>query len=292
MNLIEKVESGILSPDWDLYTKARYLYLKSCEYFTYDYRYYYGDIHLTRELLNKEIDLENVTDNKVICGSWSTQVYLPLLEFIGIHGRLIGTDTGHQYVKFLINDREIIADACGISDLARVKFHNNTRGFYPNYKYYDYEKIPKMDQNIGYLDTEYFSTKLDKKILTLEEEFQNNDNPQDSCYQDEFLIFKLYEIKEMLESFSELKEFADCQFFIDYLSEKILTDSDKDKIYKFDLYNPYLSDWEFKRLYQINLTDDILYFLLEKIDNSYMFYEIGESTAKTYQLNNRYCRIK
>lgn len=292
MNLIEKVESAILSPDWDLYTKARYLYLKSCEYFTYDYRYYYGDINLTRELLNKEIDLENITDNKVICGSWSNQVYLPLLELIGIHGKLAGTYTGHQYVKFLIDDMEIIADACGISDLTRVKFHNNTRGFYPNYKYYNDKLISKMDQQIGYLDTEYFTTKLDKKILTLEEEFQNNGNPQDSCYQDEFLIFKLYEIKEMLESFSELKEFADCQFFIDYLSEKMLTDSDKDKIHKFDLYNPYLPDWDFRRLYQINLSDDTLYFLLEKIENSYMFYEIGENTAKNYQLNNRYCRIK
>lgn len=292
MNLIEKVESAISNPDWDLYTKARYLYLKSCEYFTYDYRYYYGDINLTRELLNKEIDLENITDNKVICGSWANQVYIPLLELIGINGEIVGTYTGHQYVKFLIDGKEVLADACGVSDLAHVKFHNNTRGFYPNHKHYDYDQIPKIDQNIGYLDTEYFITRLNKRISTLEEQFQNNGNPQDLFYQDEFLISKLYEIKEMLESFSNLKEFTDCQFFIDYVLGKMLTNFEKDKIYKFDLYNPYLPDWDFKRLYQVDLTNDILYFLLEKIENGYMFYEIGENTAKTYKLNSRYCQIK
>ena len=292
MNFIEKVQLGISNPEWDLYTKARYLYLKSCEYFTYDYRYYYGDISLTRELFNKKIDLENVTDNKVICGSWANQVYLPLLELIGIEGKLLGTYTGHQYISFLINDMEIKADACGILDLARVKFGNSTAGFYPNYKYYDYEVIPNMDRKIGYLHDEYFRDTFNERMKTLEEEFQNTMNPSSITYDDEYLIFKIYTIKELLEEYSKLKEFSDCQFFINYLSEKMFDDYDKSKLTKYDLYNPNLPDWNFSRLYQFNLSDDILYFILTNTGKHYDFYEVTENDAKIYKLNNRYKAIK
>ena len=292
MNIIEKVQSGISNPEWDLYTKARYLYLKSCEYFTYDYRYYYSDISLTRELFNKKIDLENVTDNKVICGCWANQIYLPLLKLIGIDGKLMGTETGHQYIIFSINDMQIKADACGISDLARVKFDNSTAGFYPNYKYYDYEVIPNMDRKIGYLKDEYFRTAFDRRMKALEEEFQNTMNPSSTTYDDEYLMFKTYTIKELLEEYPKLKEFSDCQFFINYLSEKMFNDYDKSKITKYDLYNPNLPDWNFSRLFQFNLSNGILYFILTNIGSEYNFYEITERDASCYKTINHLKKIK
>lgn len=282
MNIIKQLGKDIDNNEWDLYTKARYLYLKSCEFFTYDYRYYYGDVNLTRELFNKQIDLENVTDNRVICGTWATQVYLPLLELIGIKGKLVGVDGGHQYVKFLIDDREIRADACGISDLARVKFKNSTAGFCPNCKHYDCGKILEMDKKIGYIDNEYSSSFIEQEIKILEEEFYNTVDSPILPYNDEFLIFKLYKIKDMLESFPKLKEFGDCQFFIDYLRSKMLDNYEATKVNKTCLYNPDLPNWNFINLYSVNLNTYSLYFILANNENGYSFYEIMEDEAINY----------
>ena len=129
-------------------------------------------------------------------------------------------------------------------------------------------------------------------MKTLEEEFQNTMNPSSITYDDEYLIFKIYTIKELLEEYSKLKEFSDCQFFINYLSEKMFDDYDKSKLTKYDLYNPNLPDWNFSRLYQFNLSDDILYFILTNTGKHYDFYEVTENDAKIYKLNNRYKAIK
>ena len=285
MNIIEKVQSGISNPEWDLYTKARYLYLKSCQYFTYDHRYYYGDIVLVRDLFNKKIDLENVIDNKVICGTWATQVYLPLLELIGVKGELIGNDTSHQFVEFIIEDRKIKADACGNSDLARVKFGNSTSSFYHNSKYLDHEEILNVDKKIGYFDTIYSGKVIQEAVSNLEEEFQDSINPSVLSYNDEYLIFKFYKIKEMLEEYPQLKQFSDCQFFISYLGNKIFDSYDESKISRIDLYDPGISDWNFSRLYQVQLTRNMLYFILTNTGCEYTFYKITESDAKNYKSN-------
>lgn len=294
MNIIERVQSDLACNDWDLYTKARYLYLKSCEYFTYDHRYYYSsdDIVLSRELFSKKINLEKVHDNRVICSTWATQVYIPLLDLIGVDGKLFGAETGHQYVKFLIDGIEMKADACGNSDLARIKFGNSTSGFHPNTQHYDNEKIMMMDREIGYLKDEYFKSFIDREIIGLEDEFKQSIRFSNLSYNDEYLIYKFYKMKEMLETFPKLKDFSDCQHFITYVSNKLCDNYDESKVKRLDLYNPDSSDWNFSRLYQLELSSDIMYFILTNPGNGYHFYQITNNDVENYKASYQKSQIR
>ena len=292
MDLVTMFQDELKDKNWDSYTKARYLYLRSCELFNYDHRYYYADKDLIRDIRNREIDLSNVTDFRVICESWSKQVYLPLLEMIGIEGRISGEGRGHQFVTFSMDDRKIIADACIDSDLSRVKMKFNTYGFYPDFKHYDRNIIQNIDCKVGYIDDNYSNISLLKQVSSLEDDFQNEVNSSVLSYDDDFLIYKLYKIKEMLESWSSLKEFSDCHFCISYLQGKFFNDHDWDMISAIDLYDPDTLDWNFIRLYPVRLTNEFIYFALMNTNDGYMFYEIPEQEAEYYKRNYMQSKVK
>lgn len=291
MNLIKEVESFLDNKDFDLLTKVRYLYLKSCEYFTYDHRYYYADNNLINEIRNTKIDLENIIDNRVICYSWSEQIYLPLLKLIGIEGKLVDNFGGHGYVIFEIDGKKVKADACISSDLSRVKFKSNTTSFYIGSKYFDQDKIQEIDTNIGYLVNEYSNTSIQRQTIDFEEECKKLLNCPLGLYDDKVLVLKLYKIKEILESFPNVKQFSDCLFLISYIYNKLFSRIDEEKISIISLYNSELPDWDFKYLYQLHLTDDIVHFLLNDAGNGYKFNQITEFEAKEYKRNYSMNRI-
>lgn len=291
MNLIKKVESVLDNKDFDLLTKARYLYLKSCEYFTYDHRYYYADNKLINEIINTKIDLENIIDNRVICYSWSEQVYLPLLKLIGIEGELVDNFGGHGHVIFEIDGKKIKADACISSDLARVKFKSSTTGFYIGSKYFGQDKIQEIDTNIGYLINEYSNTSIQRQILDFEEECTKLLNSPLGLYDDEILVSKLYKIKEILESFPNVKQFSDCLFLTSYIYNKLFSRIDEERIGTINLYNSELPDWDFKYLYELNLSDDIVYFILNNTDHGYKLNQITRKEVKEYKKNYSVNRV-
>lgn len=292
MDIVTMLQNELKDKNWDLYTKARYLYLRSCELFNYDHRYYYADKSLISDIRNRQIDLTDVSDFRVVCESWSKQVYLPLLEMIGIKGRIEGEGRGHQFVTFMMGDKKITADACMDSDLSRVKMKFSTYGFHPDFKHYDHSVIKNIDCNVSYIDDDYSNVFLLKQVSSLEEDFQNDVHSSILAYDDDFLIYKLYKIKEMLESWSSLKEFSDCLFCISYLQNKFFDDRDLTMLSTFDLYNPETFDFDFIRLYQVRLINQFIYFSLMNTDDGYMFYEIPEQEAEYYKRNYMQNKIK
>ena len=71
MNLKEEVLRHISShPEWDLFTKARWIYLKTCSIFSYDWKYFYASKETKKEIYQLELDIENIETTDIICSTW------------------------------------------------------------------------------------------------------------------------------------------------------------------------------------------------------------------------------
>ena len=55
MNIIQITEEGLKDKNWNLEEKAKYIYHISCEYFTYDTRYYFANKNLKEELRERKL---------------------------------------------------------------------------------------------------------------------------------------------------------------------------------------------------------------------------------------------
>lgn len=284
MDLISKIHGEVDGKDWDQLTLARYLYLRSCEEFCYDNRFFYADNDFCREIRNRVIDLKNYSDNRIVCESWAGQVYIPLLEEFGIGCKFEGLGRGHQYVSVDLNGKELVADACICSDTARVKMKNSTRGFYSNERFLlSSDKLKEIDINIGYINSEYFIDKLRRNITEASEEdtycygngYTQNDNK---------LISSFYNIKSYLDDLKNIKSFSDSEYVIVYLMDKILPSFLANKVDITLLKDDSVDSWNFKKIYTLRLSKEPIYFLLE--DNNYSdgkkcnFYEVTEHDVK------------
>lgn len=74
MDVLAYLEENLKNKNWSLDEKCRYLYLQSCLLFSYDPRrkwlMYEPNEALTKEIWDRQINLNNVTDFNVICTSW------------------------------------------------------------------------------------------------------------------------------------------------------------------------------------------------------------------------------
>ena len=267
-------------PEWDLWMKARYLYWKSCEYFSYDYRVHYVDSTLKDKIKNRTIDLTNVDHFEVVCSSWSRYVYLPLLQEFGISGELRGNGRGHEFVEFTIDSDPITADACIASDLARVKMKNNTVGYILKTKSID---LSDIDQMISYIQDDYSSVDIEKQQKKFDTDWLSQ-----SSTSDDLLIEKIYAIKEMVEEWPLLSRYADYYYVVEYLMLKFLNSFDEQRVSKQEIYD---DNWNFTTIYTLNLIEQQLYFLLTETDHGCQFYEATEydvsNTIKTYRKKRR-----
>lgn len=284
MNVLKLLKEELKDKDWTLEEKARYIYIRSCQLFSYDERYDYynlyfnGDIRL-HELRNKLIDLENVIDNRVVCTSFSKSVLSILIEeLLSIECKNRGL--GHAFNLFLMGEQEIMADATISSDLTRCKMGLNTHGYRKTSKDFMFEtNLKEIDKKIGYIKDEYENYYIKQKNDNLFLDFVQ-ENPEYT--KDDFLIYKLATIKELFDSYKNLKNYNDCEHCISYLQEKIIG-KDPRRIPSVPLFDlSYDEIWKFVEIFPFRLENEIIYYILEEIDNEYCFYEISESDAKSY----------
>lgn len=108
--------------------KARFLYLKTCELFTFSTQFQNTDAFSFSKLYNKKVDIANLKTTEVNCRMWA-QIYSQLLDRVNIKNKII--DYGHQYVMFYIDNKEWVADATygNYTDFSRVKNNDRTIGF-------------------------------------------------------------------------------------------------------------------------------------------------------------------
>lgn len=95
----------------DKFQIARYIYVRTGELFNYDPLYEILDCNDQEEkfeLINKRVDIHNVTDFNIVCYSWAN-MYKDLLSEFGINAKVIESPF-HSHVIFSINDKKYTAD--------------------------------------------------------------------------------------------------------------------------------------------------------------------------------------
>ena len=158
MNVIQLLDKELINKKWSTEQKARYLYLRSCQIFSYDPRYKFCDLltngnELKREIQNYQFDLENVTNFEITCRSYIKSVYPRLLKELLNIKEVKERGTGHKWCEFNDGKRELKADATSNSDLTRVKMGLSTYGYCTLTKDYNFStQLREIDKSIGYPD--------------------------------------------------------------------------------------------------------------------------------------------
>lgn len=292
MNVLETLSNELKDKNLTTSEKARYLYLRCAEIFTYDPRYrcrlcISDGKALEDELRNRKIDLENVEDFNVVCTSIESKVYSVLLEkLLGITDSNVNLK-GHSNTSFNDTERDLKTDFTITSDLTRVKMKLRTIGYKATKGNYEFENtLRKIDKKIGYLKEAYYDMLFRGRSDNLYKEFLDYNYPEEnSKTSDEFFIYRLYTIKEIFDEYKNFLGFIDANFCIDYLS-LVFLDNDVRKFEKVELFDRTNKDnWLFKNVYKANLGIDNLYFILEQNNKDFSFYEISESEACSCKRN-------
>ena len=158
MNLISTLNEEITYKGLDTFEKIRYIYLRTCEIFSFDSRWYYAGILedelLKNIVLNRPINLENITDYDVICHNYSKSIISVLLKkLVGVETEIIGKSY-HSFVRLTLDDTMWDLDAT-LSDFSRFKMQNLTSGFVPVGRVFDfYGLLEEIDRNLGYVPKE------------------------------------------------------------------------------------------------------------------------------------------
>lgn len=306
MNVLELLTKEIKDKNWTLPQKHRYIYIRSCELFSFDRKYnFYFDLKNGNELLQKTksrvIDLENIEDNCVICTSY-TKIFFkiekellnpnqvicnPMREWneLSFKTEIEINNTGHVWNRFHNGYENINADATNQNDLSRVKMKFSTNGYLPvAYEDCFFEKLKHDDQKISYIENEYNDYKLKKRRIDLVYEFRMSPFMNDSKnYQNDFYLYELKVMKEIFESY-HFTNYQDAEYCISYLFLNFLPTllpMDNIPLYQISSNN----DWGFANIYIIHIEKDIIYLALYEEDKQFYFHEISKEDAINYANN-------
>lgn len=281
MNVIELLANELKNKDWTLEEKQRYIFLRTCQIFSFDPKYnsciYLPDCkNLQQEIRNKKIDLTNVTDFNVVCTSYSTQVINVLLEeLLNIKSSLQGKD--HHYIISSINEKNFRVDGT-LNDIYRVKMNMDTTGYFllPKNDCYK-EELIRIDKKIGYVKDTYgneFIKKKKNEILNLIKDIRSNRD---------FFEFMMNLINDIYKMYNVSGNYSDAKFCIDYLILHLFNYYDQEYIKDVALFlNNDSTEWDYVKIYAFDLEGDMLYWGLEKENNMYSLHEITRSQARYY----------
>lgn len=180
VNLKKKVLDSV-NLNWNIYKKARQLYLKLNQSVNYDYNYIFGSKDFKDQIYTRQINFEILEAPNVICKSWS-ELYKELLLDVGIPEEKIsikstGSEVGcHRWVEIDMGDNIIIADAAdnihGTTDLGNCKVGMSTVGFLVCDKSYSGKRLSKMEKNIiDYSESQWKN--IDKELDYINGDYHN-----------------------------------------------------------------------------------------------------------------------
>lgn len=172
MNLLETIDDELRFRHLSDFEKARYIYLRCCELFSFDIRWCYADIthdyKLKESIINKRIDIENVDSDLVICHNFNHCILERLIhEFTTLDCNSECVDD-HSYLTMKHNEKTWKLDATTSScDMARVKLSLPTVDF-SGPSEYDNLILNEIDLNLGYstLDTDYYYSLASDNSIT------------------------------------------------------------------------------------------------------------------------------
>ncbi len=290
MNVLALLDGELKGKNWTLSEKIRYLYLRSCQIFSYDekYDFYYllsdGD-DWKQKLRERTFNLEEVEDNSIVCTPHAWYVFSTLVEELLQVPCIRSGIQSHGWCVVDDGIRKIEADAAISSDLARVKMQLTTNRYKPvkeerNTNAYFYREIKEADRKIGYIEYEYFNAYLMqqqqhlKRIIDL---FPGT--------VDEKFLYRMDFIKQLFQANYCFQHYSDASYCIHYLQLKLLENKELEKIWEVPLFQDYdYKPWEFMTIYLAELKNDRRYFMLDKKPGrvGYTFSEVEKTDAFCY----------
>ena len=249
MNLIKQLSDELSQLHLNDFEKARYIYLRCCEIFSFDSRYWFTDLlddfKLRNEIISKKLYLGDIEDRLIVCYSFSKYILKPLIDNLTNLNCNIINRGNHTLVLLDYKYREWELDAT-FQDLARVKLGIQTEGF---------KVIGDNNSNISLIEID---SGLGFKTMTLEQFRQNN-----SISFDNYTEY-LQHVGKILKESKVKNYYSDAVFLVDDVMGAYLYSEDKctyvDK------------DYKFHRLF--DLTGEYSYFDLCKDDNEYVLKKI------------------
>lgn len=290
MDILQTLDNELKNSHWSLEEKKRHLYIRSCQLLTYDTRHYFVNTtdglrniknasKILESINNNEIDLTNVTDNRVNCYSWAKSYKQMQNELLNSDAKVVENMFGtHAWVFFGHK-----ADATVESDLTRVKMKLCTTGYDLSTEsdkfIYDYQtpkKLKLMDKNIGYIKENYCN--LEALVNLLKVEFQEQNIPQE-----EALFWWLYHLMDTYQHFQKnLLYFEDASFGISYLFKYFVASEVRNITERITLFDDSNDDWEFIDIYKMPYLGETFYYALLPCEEGYDFIEITYLDALNY----------
>ena len=144
MNLLYKLNEEIQSRHLSIDEKIRYIYLRLCEIFSFDTKWYYAnylnDYNTYRKIKNKYFNVKNIDEFEVVCHTIVPYIMEPLYRELVLVDLEIYESDSHTYASTIFQGKDYKLDLTGQSDLAYVKMGLMTKGFKPLMYAFDNEK--------------------------------------------------------------------------------------------------------------------------------------------------------
>lgn len=154
MNLLDLIGSELKNVHLNDFEKVRYIYLRTCQLFYFDARYYYVeqfDKKLYKQIVNKKVDITKVDDFSVICHSYSKYVLLKLINELTTANVSLQSGS-HSLVEYIDDSGSTWNLDATLGDLSRIKVGIKSTGFICrelwNFNYQDI--LDDVDELIGY----------------------------------------------------------------------------------------------------------------------------------------------
>lgn len=262
----------------DKFQIARYIYIRTGELFNYDPLYEVLDSSEKDkqfELINKRIDIRNVTDFNVICYSWAN-MYKDLLTEFGIKAKVIESFC-HNHVDFLVDDKKYTADLMrDYQDLFLTKFGLPTKYNYQLMKTKEEQQVElhEVDNKINYRK----GINTEDVLKLIKEELK--DKYKDS---DDYMYNTFKTVSTIMNFHRENVGYISGRVYIRYLLKYFLDDSYKPCSAR--IYNK--EDNTYIQAFSVESKNKQHYFIYQKMNNNY--YEMNEvnKTIVEYLVNSK-----
>lgn len=268
MDLLELLKTEIHALNiTDKVAIARYIYIRIGELFEYDPLYEVIDSNNYEaqfELINKRIDIRNVTDFNVICYSWS-HMYHDLLKAFDIDSEVVETFC-HNHVVAKIDEKEYIADLMkDYQDLFLIKFGLKTKYNYQmlTTKAEQKSQLDLLDKEINYYKGIHTEDVLQQIKTELQSKYKDSDDYMYNTFQTVANIMNFHRKNVNVGYISG-------RVYIRYLLRYFLDDSYKACSAR--IYNT--NDDTYIQAYSVKSKNKEHYFIYQKMNNNY--YEMNE----------------
>ncbi len=266
MDLLELLKSEVSMLNIkDKFAIARYIYIRTGELFEYDPLYEVidsNDRETQFELINKKIDIRNVTDFNVICYSWS-HMYHDLLKEFDIDSNIVKTFC-HNHVIIKIDEKEYIADLMkDYQDIFLTKFGLQTKYNHQTLttREEQNEQLKQIDEQINYYKGIHTEEVLAQVKMELQSKYKDSDD----------YMYNAFKTVTNIMNFHRTNVgYISGRVYIRYLLRYFLEDDYKPCSAR--IYNA--NNDTYIQAYSVESKNKQHYFIYQKMNNGY--YEMNE----------------